>query len=212
MGLPVYASISLQEAGIKLIVGFLCYGNYDQLYLTREIRLIPLTILGTGRRGILMMSSPWVHKKISLRFSIVAICVAVVVTIACLQTGLSFYESKINGDTPAICRLYLEQSALVHDHFGAVQEELFVKDESATIIQDQGSGTIGLYTFKVSGTKAKGTLKMVWAREVGNGALTVTAISITDEHPLSHPLTDHRPKEAAPQLSGLPNGPLAIVL
>ena len=159
-----------------------------------------------------MMSSPWVHKKISLRFSIVAICVAVVVTIACLQTGLSFYESKINGDTPAICRLYLEQSAFVHDHFGALQEELFVKDESATIIQDQGSGTIGLYTFKVSGTKAKGTLKMVWAREVGNGALTVTAISITDEHPLSHPLTDHRPKEAAPQLSGLPNGPLAIVL
>ena len=157
------------------------------------------------------MSFAWLHKKISLRVSIVAICVTVLATIICLQLCLFIYESKINGDTPEICRLYLEQNAFVHDHFGELQEERFLKDESAAFIQEPNLGTLGLYTFKVTGTKAKGVLKMIWARELGNGALTVSAINITDEHPLSHPLTDHGPKEAEPRLSGLPTGPLAII-
>ena len=129
------------------------------------------------------MTFPWLHKKISLRTSIVAICVAGVVTIVCLDICLSIYESKINGDTPAICRLYLEQNPMVHDHFGKLQEQLFLKDESAVLVNDPISGTQGLYTFRVKGTIAKGTLKMVWAREAGEGALTVTAISIADESP-----------------------------
>jgi hypothetical protein len=157
------------------------------------------------------MSFAWLHKKISLRASIVAICVAVLVTILFLQVGLSIYESKIDGDTPEICRLYLEQNAFVRDHFGQLHEERFVKGESASFIQDLNSGTLGLYTFKVSGTKATGILKMIWAREVGSGALTVSAINITDERPLSHPGDDHGPKEAEPRLSGLPSGLLAIV-
>jgi hypothetical protein len=156
------------------------------------------------------MSFPWLHKKFSLRASIAAICVAVAITIVCLQVCLSIYESKINGETPAICRLYLEQNPMVHDHFGKLQEEFFLKDESAVLINDPNSGTQGLYTFRVTGTIAKGTLKMVWAREVGDGALTVTAISITDECPLSHPLTGQEPKEVAPELSGLPSGLIAI--
>ena len=86
------------------------------------------------------------------------------------------------------------------------------KDESASFLNDPNSGTQGLYTFRVTGTIAKGTLKMVWAREVGDGALTVTAISITHECPLSHPIIGHDPKEVAPQLSGFPSGPIAIAL
>jgi hypothetical protein len=43
------------------------------------------------------------------------------------------------------------------------------------------------------------TVKMVWVREVGDGALTVTAISITDECRLWRPLTSQDPKEVAPQ-------------
>ena len=78
---------------------------------------------------------------------------------------------------------------MIHDHFGELQEELFVNDESAVLVNDPNLGTEGLYTFRVTGTKAKGTLKMVWVREVGDGALTVSAISITDECPLSHPLS-----------------------
>ncbi len=155
------------------------------------------------------MSFPWLHKKISLRASIAAICVAVAITIVCLQICLSIYEYKLNGDTPAICRLYLEQNPMVHDHFGELQEELFLKDESAVLINDPISGTQGLYTFRVTGTTAKGTLIMVWAREAGDGALTVTAISVTHESPLSHPLTGQDPKEGAPQVSGLPSGPIA---
>ena len=157
------------------------------------------------------MSFAWLHKKISLRVSIVAICVTVLATIICLQLCLFIYESKINGDTPEICRLYLEQNAFVHDHFGELQEERFIKGESAAFIQEPNLGTLGLYTFKVTGTKAKGVLKMIWARELGNGALTVSAINITDEHPLSHPVTDHGTKEAEPRLSGLPTGPLATI-
>jgi len=157
------------------------------------------------------MSFAWFHKKISLRVSVVAICVTVLATLICLQLCLSIYESKINGDTPEICRLYLEQNAFVHDHFGELQEERFIKDESAAFIQEPNLGTIGLYTFKVTGTKAKGVLKMIWARELGNGALTVSAINITDEHPFSHPITDHSPKEVEPRLSALPTGPLAII-
>jgi hypothetical protein len=157
------------------------------------------------------MSFAWLHKKISLRASIVAMCVAVLVTILFLQVGLSVYQSKIDGDTPEICRLYLEQNAFVHDHFGKLHEERFVKGESVSFIQDLNSGTVGLYTFKVSGTKATGFLKMIWVREVGSGALTVTTINITDERPLSHPVNDQSSKEVEPRLSGLPNGPLAIL-
>jgi hypothetical protein len=51
---------------------------------------------------------------------------------------------------------------------------------------------------------------MVWAREVGDGALTVTAISITDERPLPHPRTGADPQEVVPQVSELPSGPIAI--
>jgi hypothetical protein len=156
------------------------------------------------------MALPWLHKKISLRASVAAIGVAVAITLACLQACLSIYESRINGDTPAICRLYLEQNPMVHDHFGQLQEELFVKDESAVLINDPHLGTQGLYTFRVTGAIAKGTLKMVWARESGDGALTVSAISITDESPLSHPFTGQDPQEVAPQVSGLPCGPIAM--
>jgi hypothetical protein len=168
-----------------------------------------LRISDLGRREVLSMSFPWLHQKISLRASTGAICLAVAITIVCLQVCLSAYELKINGDTPAICRLYLEQNPMVHDHFGELQEELFLKDESAVLINDPNSGAQGLYTFRIRGTIAKGTVKMVWAREVGDGALTVTAIRITDEHPLSHPLTGHDLKEVAPQVSGLPSGPIA---
>ena len=157
------------------------------------------------------MSFAWLHQKISLRASIVAICVTVVVTIICLQVCLSIYESKINGDTPEICQLYLEQNAFVHDHFGELQEERFLKGESVADIHDPNLGTVGLYTFKVSGTKANGILKMIWVRELGNGDLTVSAISITDERPLSHAVTDQCPKDAEPRLSSLPPGPLAII-
>ena len=157
------------------------------------------------------MSFAWLHKKISLKASIVAICVTVLVIIICLQVCLSIYESKINGDTPEICRLYLEQNGFVHDHFGELQEERFLKDESVAFIQEPNLGTLGLYAFKIIGTKEKGILNMIWARELGNGALTVSAMDITDEHPLSHPVTDQGPKEAEPRLSGLPTGPLAII-
>jgi hypothetical protein len=158
------------------------------------------------------MSLPWLHKKISLRASIAAICAAVAITIACLQVCLAIYESKINGDTPAICRLYLEQNPMVHHHFGKLQEELFLNDESTVFVNDPNSGTQGLYTFRVTGTKAKGTLKMIWAREVGDGALTVTVISITNQYPLSHPVIGQDRKEVAPVFSGLPGGPIAMAL
>jgi hypothetical protein len=157
------------------------------------------------------MSTTCLPKKISLRTSIVAMCVAVLVTIVGLQVCLSIYESKMDGDTPEICRLYLEQNAFVHDHFGKLHEERFIRDESATFIQDPTSSTLGLYTFKLSGSKATGVLKMIWVREVRSGALTVSAIKITDECPLSKPGTDYGPKQAKPRLSRLPSGPLAVV-
>jgi hypothetical protein len=153
----------------------------------------------------------WLHKKISLKASIVAICASVVLTVISLQVCFSLGEPSEDGDTPEICRLYLEQNGFVHDHFGKLREESFVKDKSMATIQPPNPETIGLYTFKVSGTKAKGTLELLWAREVENGALTVTAIRITEESPYSQPLTSHGLKEAAPQYSGLPDGPLATV-
>ena len=156
------------------------------------------------------MSFAWLHKKIPLKASIVAICGSVVFTIISLQVGLCLGEPSKDGDTPEICRLYLEQNGFVRDHFGKLREERFVKDKSMATIQPPNPDTVGLYTFKVSGTKAKGTLEMLWARAVENGALTVTAIRITEENPYSQPLTRHGPKEAAPQYSGLPEGPLAI--
>jgi hypothetical protein len=155
------------------------------------------------------MSFPWFHRKISVKTSVAAICVSVAAIIVCLEVCLSIYESKINGDTPAICRLYLEQNSMVHDHFGKLREERFLENESAIFINDPKLGTEGLYTFGVTGTIAKGILKMVWAREKGDGALTVTAIRITDEIPLSHPLTGHDPEDVAPQVSGFPSGPIA---
>jgi hypothetical protein len=157
------------------------------------------------------MSFAWLHKKISLKTSIVAICAAVVLTVISLQVGLSLDESSKDGDTPDICRLYLEQNGFVHDHFGKLREESFVKDKSMATIQPPNPETIGLYTFKVSGTKAKGTLEMLWAREVENGALSVSAIRITEESPYSQPVTTHGLKEAAPQYSGLPDGLIATI-
>ena len=70
---------------------------------------------------------------------------------------------------------------------------------------------MGLYTFKISGTKAKGTLKMVWARELDSGALTVSVMNIVDEFPLSNPVEADDQKVAAPELSGLPDGQIALV-
>jgi hypothetical protein len=153
----------------------------------------------------------WLHNKISLKASIVAICASVVLTVIILQVGLSLGESMKDGDTPEICQLYLEQNSFVRDHFGKLREERFVKDKSMATIQPPNPDTVGLYTFKVSGTKAKGTLEMLWAREVQNGALTVTAIRIIEESPFSQPLTSQAPKEDVPQYSGLPDGPVAIV-
>jgi hypothetical protein len=158
------------------------------------------------------MSFPWLHQKISLWASIEAIGVAIAVAIVCLQICLFIYECEINGDTPAICRLYLEQNPIVHEHFGKLQEELFLKDESVVLVDDPNSGKQGLYMFRVTGSIAKGTLKMIWAREVGDGALTVTAISITDERPLSHPHIGPDPQEVVPPISDLPRGPIAIAL
>jgi len=158
------------------------------------------------------MCLAWLHKKISLKASIVAICVSVVLTVISLQVGLSLGEPSKDGDTPEICRLFLEQSGFVRDHFGRLREESFVKNKSMATIQPPNPETVGLYTFKVSGTKAKGTLEMLWAREVENGALTVTAIRITEESPYSQPLTSHRLKETVPEYSGLPDGPLATAL
>ena len=60
------------------------------------------------------MSFAWLHKKISLKASTVAICGSVVFTIICLQVVLSLGESSKDGDTPEICRLYLEQNGFVH--------------------------------------------------------------------------------------------------
>jgi hypothetical protein len=157
------------------------------------------------------MSFAWLHKKISLKASIVAICGSVVFTIISLQVGLSLGEPSKDGDTPEVCRLYLEQNGFVIDHFGKLREESFVKDKSVATIQAPNPETVGLYTFKISGTKAKGTLEMLWVREVENGGVTVTAIRITEESPYSQPLTSHGPKESAPQYSGLPEGPLATV-
>jgi hypothetical protein len=99
---------------------------------------------------------------------------------------------------------------MVHEHFGELEEELFLKDQSAVLVDDPNSGKQGLYTFRVTGSIAKGTLKMIWAREVGDGALTVTAIRITDERPLLHPRIGPDPQEAVPQVSDLPRGPIAI--
>ncbi len=118
-----------------------------------------------------MISFEWLHKKISRGASIIAICVAVAVTIVCLEVCLAIYSSKINGDTPEICQLYLEQNDIVHDHFGELQEERFLKDESVTLVQDPNAGTVGLYTFRISGTKAKGTLKMVLGQGSGEWRL-----------------------------------------
>ncbi len=158
------------------------------------------------------MFSSWLHKKVSRRTSIVAICASVVLTVISLEVGLSLGEQSKDGDTPEICRLYLEQSGFVHDHFGKLREASFVKEKSMATIQPPNPETVGLYTFKVSGTKAKGTLEMLWAREVKNGALTVTAIRITEESLYSQPLTGHDLKRATPQYSGLPEGPLGTVL
>jgi hypothetical protein len=156
------------------------------------------------------MSFAWLHNKVSLRASIVAICASVVLTVICLQVGLSLGEPNKDGDTPEICRLYLEQNGFVHDHFGRLREARFVKDKSVATIQPPNPGTVGLYTFKISGTKAKGTLEMLWAREVENGALTVNAIHITEESPYSQPVSSQGPREAAPH-AGRPGGPLAIM-
>ena len=158
------------------------------------------------------MSFAWLHKKISLKASILAICASVVFTIISLQVLLSLGQPGKDGDTPEICQIYLEQNGFVHDHFGKLREESFVKNKSIATIQPPNPETVGIYTFKVLGTKAKGTLELLWTREVGNGALTVTAIRITEESPYSQPLTSHGPKEAAPKYSGRPDGPLAIVL
>ena len=152
------------------------------------------------------MSFAWLHKKISLKASIVAICGSVVFTIISLQVGLCLGEPSKDGDTPEICRLYLEQNGFVHDHFGRLQEALFVKDKSVAIIQKPNPGTVGLYTFRVSGTKAKGTLQMLWDREVGNGALTVNAINITEESPYSRPITGHGPSYVPWRFAGVTSG------
>ena len=154
------------------------------------------------------MSFAGVHKKISLKASIVSICVSVLVPVICLQISLSIQRSKMDGDTPEICRLYLEQSAFVHDHFGRLHEERFIQDESATFAKNPTSDTLGLYTFKVTGTKATGILKMVWTREMGSGALTVSAIEITNERPLAKPVSDHQPQEEEPPISSLADGML----
>ena len=52
---------------------------------------------------------------------------------------------------------------------------------------------------------------MVWARELDSGALTVSVMNIVDEIPLSNPVEADDQKVAAPELSGLPNGQIALV-
>ena len=110
------------------------------------------------------------------------------------------YLRRINPDTPEICRLYIHQNGLVRDHFGALSEENFIPAQS--VVYQDIRGSAGMYAFSVSGTQAKGALKMLLDQGSGraNGALILNAIGITEEQPLKNPLA--QPKGPAHELSG----------
>jgi hypothetical protein len=148
------------KAGFNLSISRLCYGQaIKHSGLTMSAGLVSdfASPSLSSVEGIVLMPFACVHKKISLSASIVAICAAVLVTIGCLQVGLSIYRSKIDGDTPEICRLYLEQNAFVHDHFGRLHEESFIRDESATFTQDPPSGTKVFIPSRLQGPRAPGS-------------------------------------------------------
>ncbi len=85
---------------------------------------------------------------------------------------------KVDRDTPAICRIYLEQDAFTLGHFGHLRAEEFQSDESVSFEETAGV-TRGVYTYLVTGTRAKGKVRMAWVREAGEGgSLQVDAIEV----------------------------------
>ena len=92
--------------------------DYSGLTISAGSRFFRLTIPDLSRIDLVFMFFAWLHEKISLKTSIVAICASGCVPLSGLQVSLSLGEPSKDGDTPKICRLYLEQNSFVHDHFG----------------------------------------------------------------------------------------------
>lgn len=127
--------------------------------------------------------------------------------------GLSnLQQARLQGDTPEVCRIILEQNPFMIRHFGHLREERFQAGESC-VFEDQAHRgcTNGVYTYTVCGTRAEGIIKAAWMREPGtNGSFYIISLQIVRRRPAgmvpSPPVTpvQRRYRPSAPLVPGNP--------
>ena len=104
-------------------------------------------------------------------------------------------QARLNGDTPELCRVILEQNPFMIKNFGRLREECFQAGESCVFADQKHHGcTEGVYTYSVYGSRAEGVIKAAWMREPGaNGSLYIISLQILRRRPVrsspSRPLT-----------------------
>ena len=103
--------------------------------------------------------------------------------------GCSREQARLEGDTPEICRVYLEQDAAVLAQFGRLQVVRFQPGQSCAFADEAHAGyRQGVYIFAVSGTRAEGRLKVAWNREPGDkGSFWLLCLQTLDCTPVSRP-------------------------
>jgi hypothetical protein len=92
----------------------------------------------------------------------------------------------LSTDAVEVCRVYLEQNALILQAFGHLRQARWLADQ-AYACRDRAHGgcTRGVYAFAVIGTQAEGQVNMVWVREPGReGCPEVAAVQVIEHRVL----------------------------
>lgn len=122
-------------------------------------------------------------------------------------------QASVQGDTPEICGISLEQNPFMIKNFGHLREERFQPGESCAFPDPKHRGcTEGLYTYAVYGSQAEGVIKAVWIREPGaNGSLYIISLQIVGRRPATMvvPSSPATPVErrGGPNAPGAPENP-----
>ena len=126
-------------------------------------------------RAFLYRRVPW---RVAL--AVVIVCPALLAVAGWRWCCLG--QARLEGDTPEVCRVYLEQNAFVLSHFGHLRKARFQADQSCAFPDgEHGGWRQGVYVYAVAGTRAEGKLKVVWSREPGDqGSFAVSYLQIVE--------------------------------
>ena len=111
----------------------------------------------------------------------------------------------LSNEAVDVCRVYLEQNALILQAFGHLRQARWLADQAyACRERAHGGRTRGAYAFALMGTQAEGQVTVVWVREPGpEGCLEVPEVQVIEHRALQGAPASRTGTLAAPTAGGL---------